>query len=228
MMGRQRRDQGRLFYEFRLEDRIPENHLLRRMNVFVTVALADLHKELEPHYSDIGRPSIDPELMIRMLIVGYCYGIRSERKLTQEVELHLAYRWFCKLDLDDKVPHKTRRSPRIAWAVSARAICCATSSSAWCGRRWRWAWSRAKALPSTPACWRPTPAAITARRPMSSIGPTSSVRHERWPSILLRSMRPPSPIQIARRRRSSRRPIPPPPGRPRPTSACSSATGSTI
>ena len=105
MMGRQRRDQGRLFYEFRLEDRIPENHLLRRMNVFVTVALADLHKELEPHYSDIGRPSIDPELMIGMLIVGYCYGIRSERKLTQEVELHLAYRWFCKLDLDDKVPH---------------------------------------------------------------------------------------------------------------------------
>ena len=105
MMGRQRRDQGRLFYEFRLEDRMPENHLLRRMNVFVTVALGDLHKELEPHYSDVGRPSIDPELMIRMLIVGYCYGIRSERKLTQEVELHLAYRWFCKLDLEDKVPH---------------------------------------------------------------------------------------------------------------------------
>ena len=105
MMGRQRRDQGRLFYEFRLEDRIPENHLLRRMNVFVTVALADLHKELKPHYSDIGRPSVDPELMIRMLIVGYCYGIRSERRLCQEVELHLAYRWFCKLDLEDKVPH---------------------------------------------------------------------------------------------------------------------------
>src|SRR5215468_2948109 len=108
MMGRQRRDQGRLFYEFRLEDRIPENHLLRRMNVFVTVALADLHKELEAHYSDIGRPSIDPELMIRMLIVGYCYGIRSERRLCEDVELHLAYRWFCRLDLDDKVPdHST-------------------------------------------------------------------------------------------------------------------------
>ena len=75
------------------------------MNVFVTVALADLHKELEPYYSDIGRPSVDPELMIRMLIVGYCYGIRSERKLCQEVELHLAYRWFCKLDLDDEIPH---------------------------------------------------------------------------------------------------------------------------
>jgi transposase len=105
MMGRQRRDQGRLFYEFRLDDRIPANHLLRRINVFVTAAFCDLHKELAPHYSDIGRPSVDPELMMRMLIVGYCYGIRSERKLTQEVELHLAYRWFCKLDLDDEIPH---------------------------------------------------------------------------------------------------------------------------
>ena len=66
MMGRQRRDQGRLFYEFRLEDRIPENHLLRRMNVFVTVTLADLHKELKPHYSEIGPPSVDPELMMRV------------------------------------------------------------------------------------------------------------------------------------------------------------------
>ena len=105
MMGRRRRDQGRLFYEFRLDDRIPRNHLLRRMNVFVTAALSDLHHELEPYYSDIGRPSVDPELMIRMLIVGYCFGLRSERRLTQEVELHLAYRWFCKLDLDDEIPH---------------------------------------------------------------------------------------------------------------------------
>jgi len=105
MMGRRRRDQGKLFYEFRLEDRIPENHLLRRMNVFVAAALSDLHQELEPYYSDIGRPSVDPELMIRMLIVGYCFGLRSERRLTQEVELHLAYRWFCKLDLDDEIPH---------------------------------------------------------------------------------------------------------------------------
>lgn len=105
MMGRRKRDQGKLFYEFRLEDRIPANHLLRRMNVFVTAALDDLHKELEPCYSEIGRPSVDPELMIRMLLVGYCYGIRSERRLCQEVELHLAYRWFCKLDLDDAIPH---------------------------------------------------------------------------------------------------------------------------
>ncbi len=85
MMGRQGSDQTRLFYEFRLDDRVPKNHLLRRINVFVTSALADVHEQLDPYYSEIGRPSIDPELMIRMLIVGYCYGLRSERRLTQEV-----------------------------------------------------------------------------------------------------------------------------------------------
>ena len=105
MMGRQSGDQASLIYEFCLDDRVPKNHLLRRINVFVTAALADVHEQLDAHYSEIGRPSIDPELMIRMLIVGYCYGLRSERKLTQEVELHLAYRWFCRLDLDDKLPH---------------------------------------------------------------------------------------------------------------------------
>ena len=105
MMGRRERDQGQLFYEFKLDDVVPKSHLLRRMNVFVTAVLADLHQQLRPFYSEIGRPSVDPELMIRMLIVGYCYGIRYERRLCEEVKLHLAYRWFCKLDLDDKVPH---------------------------------------------------------------------------------------------------------------------------
>ena len=74
----------------------------------MTRVLAEVREKLEPFYSDIGRPSIDPELMIRMLIVGYCYGIRSERRLCEEVEMHLAYRWFCRLDLDGKVPdHST-------------------------------------------------------------------------------------------------------------------------
>jgi transposase len=73
--------------------------------VFATAVLADLHEQLRGFYSDIGRPSVDPELMIRMLLVGYCHGIRHERRLCQEVALHLAYRWFCKLDLDDNVPH---------------------------------------------------------------------------------------------------------------------------
>jgi transposase len=139
MMGRLRREQGKLFYEFRLDDRIPKNHLLRRIDVFVTAALADLHQELEPYYSDLGRPSVDPELMIRMLIVGYCYGIRSERRLTQEVELHLAYRWFCKLDLEDEIPHHSTFSAnrlgrfresdvlrhvfeRVVWAAMARGL----------------------------------------------------------------------------------------------------------
>ena len=108
MMGRQEVDQSQLFYLFNLEGRIPAHHLLRRINPVVTRILADLREKLEPFYSEIGRPSIDPELMIRMLIVGYCYGIRSERRLCEEVELHLAYRWFCRLDLDDKVPdHST-------------------------------------------------------------------------------------------------------------------------
>jgi transposase len=105
MMGRRYSDQASLFYQFRLDERVPKDHLLRRIDGFVTPVLADMHERLQPHYSEIGRPSVDPELMIRMLIVGYCYGLRSERRLTQEVELHLAYRWFCRLDLDDKVPH---------------------------------------------------------------------------------------------------------------------------
>ena len=105
MMGRRERDQGKLFYEFQLDAMVPKSHLLRRINVVVTAVLADLHEQLKPFYSEIGRPSVDPELMIRMLIVGYCYGIRSERKLCEEVALHLAYRWFCKMDLEDRVPH---------------------------------------------------------------------------------------------------------------------------
>ena len=108
MMGRQTSDQRQLFYLFNLEERVPSSHLLRRINPVVTRVLADLREKLDPFYSETGRPSIDPELMIRMLLVGYCYGIRFERRLCEEVGLHLAYRWFCRLDLDDKVPdHST-------------------------------------------------------------------------------------------------------------------------
>jgi hypothetical protein len=112
MMGRQTVDQSQLFYLFNLERRIPARHLLRRINPTVTRILAEFREKLEPFYSEVGRPSIDPELMIRMLIVGYCYGIRFERKLCEEVELHLAYRWFCRLDLDDKVPDHSSRLGR--------------------------------------------------------------------------------------------------------------------
>ena len=85
MMGRQRVDQSQLFYLFNLEEQIPADHLLRRLNPIVTRVLVGLREKLAPFYSDIGRPSIDPELMIRMLIVGYCYGIRFERRLCEEL-----------------------------------------------------------------------------------------------------------------------------------------------
>ena len=75
-MGRHTADQARLFYEFHLDERVPADHLLRRIDVFVAAALGDLRQKLADHYSHTGRPSIDPELLIRMLIVGYCYGIR--------------------------------------------------------------------------------------------------------------------------------------------------------
>ena len=106
MMGRNGGEQDQLFYSFNLEQHVPKNHLLRGIDQFLD--LSDLHDYLAPFYSHTGRPSIDPELMIRMLIVGYCYGIRSERKLCEEVHLNLAYRWFCRLGLQDAVPeHST-------------------------------------------------------------------------------------------------------------------------
>ena len=106
MMGPRQVAQGALFYDFSLEDQIPPDHMLRSIDRFVD--LEDLRCSLAPYYSAMGRPSVDPELMIRMLIVGYCYGIRSERRLCEEVRFNLAYRWFCRLDLTDSVPdHST-------------------------------------------------------------------------------------------------------------------------
>ena len=106
MMGERRVDQSALFYEFSLERHVPADHMLRAIDRFVE--LDGLRAHLAPFYSAIGRPSIDPELLIRMLLVGYCFGIRSERRLCEEVHLNLAYRWFCRLGLDGDVPdHST-------------------------------------------------------------------------------------------------------------------------
>ena len=106
MMGERRVDQGALFYEFCLERHVPQDHLLRSIDRFVD--LEGVRAHLASFYSPIGRPSIDPELMIRMLLVGYCLGIRSERRLCEEVHLNLAYRWFCRLGLNGDVPdHST-------------------------------------------------------------------------------------------------------------------------
>ena len=106
MMGERRVMQEALFYGFSLERHVPDNHVLRKIDRFVD--LSEVRAHLGPYYSEVGRPSIDPELMIRMLIVGYCFGIRSERRLCDEVHLNLAYRWFCRLGLDGDVPdHST-------------------------------------------------------------------------------------------------------------------------
>lgn len=106
MMGRQDNGQDQLFYQGNLDVLVPEDHLLRYIDHVLD--LSGLRDHLASFYSRTGRPSIDPELMIRMLLIGYCFGIRSERRLCEEVQLNLAYRWFCRLTLEDKVPdHST-------------------------------------------------------------------------------------------------------------------------
>jgi hypothetical protein len=130
MMGRQTGDQSQLFYLFNLERRIPRGHLLRRINPVVTQVLAGLREKLAPFYSEIGRPSIDPELMIRMLIVGYCFGIRFAGSISTTA-----------------FPI-TRRSQSIAMAGSGRATSSVMCSRRWFEPAWMRAWSRAKALPS--------------------------------------------------------------------------------
>ena len=134
MMGRQTGDQSHLFYLFNLEERIPASHLLRRINPVVTQVLADLREKMAPFYSEIGRPSIDPELMIRMLLVGYCYGIRFERRLCEEVEMHLI-----------------QHSRSTAMAGSATATSCAMCSRRLFDPAWLRVWSRARASPLTRA-----------------------------------------------------------------------------
>src|SRR5450631_1401575 len=102
MMGDRLIRQESLFYQFRLDDHIPADHMLRAIDRFVD--LDGLRRHLAPYYSHTGRPSVDPELMIRMLLVGYCFGIRSERRLCEEVHLNLAYRWFFRLGLEERIP----------------------------------------------------------------------------------------------------------------------------
>jgi transposase len=102
MMGRLTSGQGQLFYQFDLNDAVPDDHLVRKIDA--ALDLSWLRSELAPRYSSMGRPSIDPELMIRMLVVGYVFAIRSERLICREVQVNLAYRWFCKLGIEDAIP----------------------------------------------------------------------------------------------------------------------------
>ena len=102
MMGRLNHDQGQLFYSFHLDEVVPDDHLVRE--IAAVLDLSWVHRELAAYYPKMGRPSIDPELMIRMLIVGYAFAVRSERMLCREVKVNMAYRWFCGLSIEDSIP----------------------------------------------------------------------------------------------------------------------------
>jgi transposase len=102
MMGQHSRSEA-LFYDFRLEDQVPETHLLRLIDKHISFAF--VRENLKESYSDTGRPSIDPELLLRILLIGYLYGITSERKLVEELRMHLAWRWFTGLGFDQEIPH---------------------------------------------------------------------------------------------------------------------------
>ena len=148
MMGERTVVQEALFYEFSLERHLPADHLLRSFDRLVD--LTGIRAHLRPFYSEIGRPSIDPELLIRMLLIGYCFGIRSERRLCEEVHLNLAYRWFCRLGLEGEVPdHSTFSKNR--HGTSATAICYASCSRRPYGAAWRKGLSAAKASRPMPA-----------------------------------------------------------------------------
>lgn len=167
MMGETSGAQGQLFYQFNLDEVIPADHTLRKIDA--ALDLSDLPAQLAPYYSHIGRPSIDPELMIRMLLIGYCYGIRSERRLCEEVSLNLAYRWFAGSALRMLFPI-TRPSRRPATAAFATPTFCAR-------------WSGAKALQPTPASSAPTPTGkIISMAATITIGPAA-------PAVVARAVR---------------------------------------
>ncbi len=148
MMGERQGDQGALFYKFSLDRHVPADHLLRAIDRFVD--LEGVRTHLAPFYSSTGRPSIDPELLIRMLLVGYCFGIRSERRLCEEVHLNLAYRWFCRLGLDGEVPDHSTFSKNRHGRFRGQAPCCGSCSRPLCGAAWLKGLSVATASRPTP------------------------------------------------------------------------------
>src|ERR1700683_5182913 len=123
MMGQHSRAEA-LFYYFRLEDQVPETHLLRLIDKHISFAF--VREKLKESYSDTGRPSIDPELLLRILLIGYLYGITSERKLIEELRMHLAWRWFTGLGFDREIPHRftfSKKSSRTFSGIeSVRAV----------------------------------------------------------------------------------------------------------
>ena len=119
MMGHHDRSES-LYYYFRLEDQVPETHLLRLIDKHVSFDF--VRQQLKHSYSEMGRPSIDPELLLRILLIGYLYGISSERKLVEELRMHLAWRWFTGLGFDQEIPHHST-FPRTGMGVFRNRNC---------------------------------------------------------------------------------------------------------
>lgn len=122
MMGRLNHDQEQLLYSFHLDEAVPHDHPVRQ--IAAVLDLSWVHCDLAPFYPKMGRPSIDPELMIRMLIIGYLFAIRSERALCRDVQVNLAYRWFCGLSIEDKIPdHSAFSRARHGASVTIKSRC---------------------------------------------------------------------------------------------------------
>ena len=143
MMGRLNHEQEQFFYSFRLDEAVPEDHPVRE--IAAVVDLSWVHSELAPYYPKLGRPSIDPVLMIRMLIVGYVFAIRSERALCRDVQVNLAYRWFCGLSIKDNVPDHSAFSRARNERFRDSASSAASSSVLW-ARVLRLVWLAERAL----------------------------------------------------------------------------------
>src|SRR5262245_40344220 len=146
MMGQREGGQGQFFYAFDLDKVVPGDHLVRQIDAVLD--LNWVHKELAPYYSQTGRPSIDPVLMIRMLIVGYVFAIRSERRICAEVQVNLAYRWFCKLGIEDSIPDHSVFCRAHDMNAFARAMPCAGCSRAWWRSASRLGWLLARGFRS--------------------------------------------------------------------------------
>src|SRR6476661_3394494 len=153
MMGQHDRSEA-LFYYFRLEDQVPETHLLRLIEKHINFAF--VREKLKDSYSETGRPSIDPELLLRILLIGYLYGITSERKLVEELRMHLTWRWFTGLGSIRKF-RTTRRFPRTGTGGFRSRSCSSSCLSRSCGSAWKWDWSTASICRSTAVSWKPMP-----------------------------------------------------------------------
>ena len=148
MMGRLETDQDQFFYSYRLDELVPTDHLVRKLDAVLD--LSWVRKELAPYYSHTGRPSIDPELMLRMLIVDYVFAIRSERQLCSELQANMAYRWFCGLSIESSIPDHSAFS-RVRHARFREADVCAVSSREWLKAVLHRNWSAVKLSRSMPA-----------------------------------------------------------------------------